>query len=506
MDRPSNVPVPISTTLDLTEACNLRCDYCFTWTKKHKRRAMSEKTGKRIIDWWLPQAKPDGNSRVQISWWGGEPLLEWELLKKLHRHAKRKADELGLPIEFGGTTNGLLYTPDRVEWCRENDSMFLVSIDGIQPAHDLHRKRPDGSGSWKIVDKNLREALKIAPFQRIRTSFSAETMKYFYESVLYYVEELGITNFAFSPVYESTWDEAALDVCREQFELATDYAIKRAKEGNPIVMKHLNDEANITERVGMDGRPLDRQNPCGAGSGYTGWSVDGFCFPCHRFNKHGLSPKDREKLPTIIAKPVGDSFEWVNEEWRSQFYQWKDRAPDECLSCELYGRSTCNGGCYAVNFDLTGDLFQHPQCVCDYAKVQCEAGQSYLEKAKEAGVEIQTSGWGENIKRTSSNVRCICNNMCYNEGSLNEIIHVGQDLGPSCLCYQMNYNGPAHPPNTRTWEQIRLDGKQLNEFIELSRRLFLTYNQDKTDEQRELEAKVVEHTLALLDRSPRIWK
>ena len=500
MIKPSTVPTPSSTTLDLTEACNLACSYCFTWNHKHKRRVMSEAMGKKIIDWWLPQAKPHGKSKVQIAWWGGEPLLEWELLKTLLKYAKKKADILNLPIEFGGTTNGLLYTPDRVEWCRRNDSMFLVSLDGIEPAHDFHRKRSDGSGSWKIVDRNLREALKIAPFQRIRTSFSAETIKYFYESVLYFVEDLGITNFAFSPVYESNWDEEALDLCKEQFELATDYAIKRAKEGKPIVMKHINDEANIADRYNQDKKELPRQNPCGAGSGYTGWSVDGFCFPCHRFNKHGLSTEDRFKLSTIIAKPVGDSFEWVNFEWRENFYKWKERVPDDCLSCNIYCKSTCNGGCYAVNFDLSGDIFKHTDRICNYAILQQEAGISYLKKAKEAGVEILTSGWGENIKKEKPS-GCICNNMCYSESSQNEVIHMIKDIEQSCLCYQMNYNGLARPENTRTREQILQKFQQRKEFLELSKRIFLTYNQNKTDEQRDLESKVITHTLDLIDRS-----
>ena len=506
MTKPSDLPIPISTTFDLTEACNLRCDYCFTWTQKHKRRVMSEITGKRIIDWWLPQAKADEDSKIQIAWWGGEPLLEWELLKTLLKYSKKKADELGKPIEFGGTTNGLLYTPDKVEWCLKNDSMFLVSLDGIEPAHDFHRKRPDGSGSWKIVDKNLREALKIAPFQRVRTSFSAETIKYFFDSVQYFVEDLGIDNFAFSPVYESNWDERALDMCREQFELATDYAIKRAKEGKPIVMKHINDEANIFDRVSQDGQPLHRQNPCGAGSGYTGWSVDGFCFPCHRFNKHGISPEERAKLPTVIAKPVGDSFEWVNFEWRENFYKWKDRVPEDCLACEAYCRSTCNGGCYAVNFDLTnGNIFGHTDAICGFAKIQQEAGINYFKKAKEAGVEISTSGWGENIKKKVP-ISCVCNNMCYSEGTQDEIVYMTRAVTHSCLCDHANYTGERHPPSTRTREQIDQDYKQTKDFLELSKRIFLTYNQDKTDEQRELESKVIERTLDLIDRSIPTWK
>lgn len=410
-------PKPISTTLDVTEECSLRCKYCFTHTKAHKKRVLDENLAHRIIDWWIPQCVPMKNNRsIQLGFWGGEPLLELDMIKRLVKYANEKANSLGASIEFGGTTNGLAYTPEVVEWCRENKALFLVSLDGIQPAHDMYRRKPDGTGSWKEVDANLREALKIAPFQRIRTSFSAETIQYFYESVLYFVEDLGITNFAFSPVYESNWNKEALEILEEQFELATDYAIKRLKEGRPIVLKHLNDEANIYQRI-LNGELMPIQNPCGAGNGYTGWSIDGFMFPCHRFNKHGLSTEQREKLPTIIAKPFGESFKYVNKEWRKKFYKWKETPPQKCLDCSSWRKSTCNGGCYAVNWDLTGDLFKSHDKLCDYTEVQKKCGINYFLKAQKEGLEIPTSGWGENIKKKKSRKL----NIDYNSPMMNDL-------------------------------------------------------------------------------------
>jgi uncharacterized protein len=434
---------PTATTIDLTEACNLACDYCFTWSKNHKRRSITYDMATKIIDWWLPQT--DKNKHNQLSFWGGEPLLEYELMKKLIHYTNDLCKEKDYRInEFGGTTNGLLYTPDKVEWCVKHNSLFLVSLDGIQPVHDKHRKLPSGKGSWKIVDKNLREAIKIAPQQKIRASLSDDTIEYFFENIQYFVEDLGITDLSFSPVFENEWNQKSLDILAEQFDLIINYIIKKAKEGTTIILKHLNDEAHMQKKS-------IPQNPCGAGNGYTGWSIDGFMFPCHRFNKHGLTTFERANLPTIIARPKGNSFEYCNKEWRNEFIEWKNNVPRQCIECDIFDNSTCNGGCYAVNWDLTDSLYKQPESVCNYNKVQHEAGIKFKKLAEENGIILPKSGW--NGQNNNNNKNCICYNLCYNEGTSKEIIHINRSTNMTCICYNTSYNGEANP-QVRTVQEL----------------------------------------------------
>ena len=437
------IPKPTATTIDLTEACNLACDYCFTWSKNHKRKTISYDLATKIIDWWVPQT--DQEKHNQISFWGGEPLLEYDLMKKLIHYTNNLCKREGYNInEFGGTTNGLLYTLDKVEWLLEHNSLFLVSLDGIQPVHDKHRILPSGKGSWKIVDKNLREAIKIAPQQKIRSSLSDDTIQYFFKNIQYFVEDLGITDLAFSPVFENEWDQKSLDILEEQFEITINYVIKKAKEGTNIVLKHLNDEAHMLKHK-------EPQNPCGAGNGYSGWSIDGFMFPCHRFNKHGLSTFERSNLPTIIARPKGDSFEYVNKDWRNEFINWKNNVPSQCIECDIFSTSVCNGGCYAVNWDLTGSLYKQAKSVCDYNRIQHEAGVKFKELAEKEGITLPHSKWDSNNQQDNKN--CICYNLCYNEGTLEEIIHIDRNTDMTCVCYNTSYNGELNP-QCRTVQEL----------------------------------------------------
>jgi len=453
------VPKPTGTTIDLTEACNLACDYCFTWNAKHKRKSITEGMAKKIIKWWLPQT--DDTQNNQLSFWGGEPLLEYELMKKLVRFASNMCEQIGhKPLEYGGTTNGLLYTPDKVEWCLENNSLFMVSLDGIQPLHDKHRILPSGKGSWKIIDKNLRAALKIFPQQKIRSSLTDDTIEYFFESIQYFVEDLGITDLAYSPVYENEWNQKSLDILAEQFELIINFVIKKAKEGTIVSLKHLNDEANLSGKKTI-------RNPCGAGRGYSAWSVDGFMFPCHRFNKHGITSFVRANLPTIIAKPKGNWFEYCNEEWRKSFYEWKNNVPKQCTDCDIFDKSICNGGCYAVNWDLTGSLYKQPESVCNYSRVQHEAGMKYKEAAKEAGIVIPKSKWEPRVKK---NKGCVCYNACYNEGTEQEITHIDRSTDMSCVCYNASYSGEKNPQH-RTIQELDKQRAAERRIIEAAQKL-----------------------------------
>jgi len=437
------LPQPTATSIDLTEACNMACDYCFTWSKYHKRKTISYDLATRIIDWWLPQTHGKRNNN-QISFWGGEPLLEWDLLKSLVHYTNNLCEKLGYnPFEFGGTTNGILYTPDKVEWCLKNRSLFLVSLDGIKHVHDKHRLMPGGKSGWDTIVKNLKDAKKIAPQQKIRSSLSDDTIEYFFESIQFFVEELGLTDLAFSPVFEDSWNQKSLEILEEQFDLTINYVIKKAKEGTEIILKHLNDEANISS----DKLP---QNPCGAGSGYSGWSVDGFMFPCHRFNKHGLSTEERSKLTTIIARPKGDSFEYCNEDWRREFIEWKNNIPKQCKECDIYDNSVCNGGCYAINWDLTGSLYEQADSVCNFNKIQHEAGVKYRELAKKEGIQLKHSSWNGGQQKKES---CTCYNMCYSEGTPDEIIHINRRSDTTCVCYNASYCGEKNP-QCRTVKQL----------------------------------------------------
>ena len=464
-------------SLDLTEGCNLACDYCFTYSK-HKPKSLTREMGERIMDWWLPQM--DMNKTVEIAFWGGEPLVKFKLLQHMRNYTFEKAKEIGIKdIIWGGTTNGVLYTPDVVEWTIANQCLMMVSLDGVQQAHDAHRKFPDGRGSWKIVDKNLREAKKLLPTQRVRLTLSPESVPYFHESMLYFMEDLDIGNIAYSPVYEATWTEEDFELLDEEFSKIV--ATMLDKKGR-YTIKHINEEANI----GDEDRPMIF-NPCGAGSHYAGWGVDGFLWPCHRFNKHGKSFAERFNSPMILARPTADSFEWVNQDLRKEFYEFKDNPSKDCQGCDIFKKSACNGGCYAVNYDCTGDLHGHTEALCRIGKMQKKWGLVYRAEAEKQGIMVRDAGWDNGVIRTSEQQpkSCVCYNACYQEGTKDEIIHIDRRADYSCMCNHTNYTGPSQP-QFRTVEHLDAEKKAMQRVMELSQHFLNELDeQDKKHPEKE---------------------
>lgn len=448
----TSLPKLTACSIDLTEACTLACDYCFTFSE-HKPKSLSFEMGKAILDWFLPRTVDEPDNTINIQFWGGEPLVEWELLQKLVLYGEEINKEYKRNIEWGGTTNGMLLTPEKVQWGLEHNCFFMMSIDGIKEVHDAHRKTKSGKGSFDICIKNFKEAQKIFPRMRLRASITVDGVPHFFESIKYFVEELNVRDIMFSPVFEDEWTEEVFSKLEEQFQLVIEYAVQQAVDGKHLTMKHLDEEAkiNCTER--------EPGNPCGAGNGYVGFSVDGFIFPCHRFNKHGITTQERAGLETVIGKPTLEydgtvtGFEWINEEWRQKFINFRNEHKEKCLGCDLLKVSVCNGGCPAVNYDASGNIHEPPKSECIYNRIQHMVGLEYRRLLKIGGLPVSKMGG----KKES----CFCNNMCYSEG----------------------------PGKVLDMQKRMLD---------LCKRILQTHDQEKTDEQRAKEIEVIDKTVRIL--------
>ncbi len=108
---------PLQLTLCLTHDCTLRCRYCYAGRKY--AHAMSRETAERGMDIGL-----------DLSFFGGEPLLEWDLLQHCCNYLKQQAADQGVRVRFGITTNGTLLTRKRLEWLAEQDFLVGLSVDG----------------------------------------------------------------------------------------------------------------------------------------------------------------------------------------------------------------------------------------------------------------------------------------------------------------------------------------------------------------------------------------
>ena len=163
-------PFPLTTmVLNVTNQCNLSCTYCYEYgedkivdTENGKQpKFMSEETARESVDFML---KESGDNKVaHLTFFGGETLLNFPVLKKTIAYARQRAAELGKDVDFSLTTNATLLKPEIIEFLAENDVGVTISIDGPKDVQDKFRVFHNGAGSYDVVAPKIKELLRAAP-------------------------------------------------------------------------------------------------------------------------------------------------------------------------------------------------------------------------------------------------------------------------------------------------------------------------------------------------------
>jgi uncharacterized protein len=152
-------------TLQLTQNCNLRCKYCVYSNSKtsrqrsHTRKKMSLETAKKSID-FLWNHSVDSR-RVNVGFYGGEPLLEFEMMQKIVEYSKRQF--IGKELSFSITTNGTLLNDEIIHYFEDFDIPIIISLDGIKEVHNKNRIFSNGKGTYDAIITNIQRIKQIAP-------------------------------------------------------------------------------------------------------------------------------------------------------------------------------------------------------------------------------------------------------------------------------------------------------------------------------------------------------
>lgn len=317
----------------MTEACNLRCEYCFF--EKHPK-STNWKTGKRLVD-WLSENNPKDET-VFIQFFGGEPTLMWPLIVDMVEYARGTKTQ---NFRFGITSNGLLLDADKRRWLRQKDIDVLFSTDGCQEAQDTHRKMPDGSGSFEHMIDNMRACVEDGISTVGRLTYTPKTLSMLYDSIVFLQDEIGFPVVAPTAAIDGFADFTGDDL----LEWDKQYA-KIQKRFADKVLAGVNPGMNYLDKcIRQITKGEKMQAPCGAGGKFAGISYDGGIYPCHRFVQwpewrfgdvfKGLYP-DAEKTRGAAAGFHLDS------------------ASPKCAKCNVL---FCGGHCLAANYSQNGSIW-----------------------------------------------------------------------------------------------------------------------------------------------------
>jgi uncharacterized protein len=353
---------------------------------------MSEETAHKAVDFLISNAIMSGEKQIEISFWGGEPLLKWELLQNIVLYATSVGKENAINVQFSGTTNGTLLTTEKFDFLEEHKIYFMVSIDGTEDSHDLYRTFVTGAGSHSIVKYNMIEVLKKWPFYRARMAPSAINASWFYKDVKY-LFDLGFNYIMFSPVYESDWTDEDWAVFEKECYKVVDLLISMKLQGRDVEIEHFRSYQSKD----------DSKWPCGAGRNYVGIDIDGAIYPCHRFNKFDDNRPWQSKEVCIGHIDHGIT----NPTFRKMFM---DFTP-QCGTCPRLSDTPCHGGCYAVNYDFNKDITQPHLGLCKYVEIQKKVSTYYEQQLRQHNLIHQTN--------RANQEGCVCN-FAYYTGPVDE--------------------------------------------------------------------------------------
>ena len=327
--------------LHIAHTCNLNCSYCFASQGKYHgdRAVMSFEVGKRALDFLIAHSGTRKN--LEVDFFGGEPLMNFQVVKDLVTYARSIEKEHGKHFRFTLTTNGVLVDEDVIQWANRECSNVVLSLDGRKEIHDRFRVDYAGRGSWEKIVPKFQKFVEARGGKNyyMRGTFTHANPDFLKD--IQQMLDLGFTELSMEPVVCAAGDPSALTeedlpIVMEQYEKLAELMLQRDKEGKPFTFYHY--------MIDLTGGPCiyKRISGCGSGTEYMAVTPWGDLYPCHQF-----VGEERFKLGNI----------WdgvTNTEIQEEFRKCNVYAHEECRDC--WARLYCSGGCAANAYHSTGSV------------------------------------------------------------------------------------------------------------------------------------------------------
>lgn len=343
--------------LHVAHTCNLNCSYCFASQGKYQgdRAVMSFEVGKQALDFLIANSGTRRN--LEVDFFGGEPLMNWDVVKQLVAYARSIEKEHNKNFRFTLTTNGLLIDDEVIDFLNKEMNNVVLSLDGRKEVHDLFRKDYAGNGSYDRIIPKFKRLVELRGGKNyyMRGTFTHNNVDFTED--IFHMADLGFTELSMEPVVCAPDDPCALteeDLPKifEQYELLALEMIKRKKEGRPFTFYHymldLKNGPCIYKRI----------TGCGSGTEYMAVTPWGELFPCHQF----------------VGDPkysLGNIWDGVkNSECRDEFRSCNAYAREECRDC--WAKLYCSGGCAANAYHATGSIDGVYKYGCELFKKRIE--------------------------------------------------------------------------------------------------------------------------------------
>ena len=351
----AETPILKSLCLHIAHDCNLRCGYCFAGTGDFGgyRAMMSKETAEKAVEFAIAGSKMRHN--LELDLFGGEPLMNPEVVKHVINYVRRREFETGKNIKLTLTTNGTLLNDDIIQFLNDNRVMLVLSLDGKKETHDNMRPFPNKTGSYDAAVRGFKKVIESrngknyylrGTYTHFNPHFAEDTL-----DMTKIGKELSVEPVVgIDEPYVLT--EADLPVLYEEYDKLARAYLQKRREGDAFDFFHFN--------VALDNGPCvaKRLAGCGAGHEYFAITPEGDIYPCHQFV--GL---EEYKMGNLDEGTF-------NLDMKAEFAASHVYTKPECKKC--WAKFYCSGGCNANNYIYAGDIHNAHKFSCQLEKKRLE--------------------------------------------------------------------------------------------------------------------------------------
>ena len=357
MDFKKRQTVVKALCLHIAHDCNLACKYCFAEEGEyHGRRAlMSFEVGKKALDFLI--ANSGNRVNLEVDFFGGEPLMNWDVVKQLVEYGRSREKECNKKFRFTITTNGVLLNDEIMDFCNREMSNVVLSLDGRKEVNDRMRPFRNGSGSYDLIVPKFQKFAESRGTKDyfVRGTFTRNNLD-FSKDVLHFAD-LGFKKLSIEPVVADPKEpysirEEDLPQIMEEYDCLAKEFIKREKEGRGFQFFHFMIDLNQGPCVAK------RLSGCGSGTEYLAVTPWGDFYPCHQF----------VGMEDFLLGNVDEGI--TNTKVRDEFKLCNVYAREKCRDC--FARFYCSGGCAANAYNFSGDITGAYEIGCAMQKKRIE--------------------------------------------------------------------------------------------------------------------------------------
>ncbi len=368
--------------LHIAHNCNLSCEYCYgdTGAFGGDRQLMSRPIILKAIDFAF--ANSIDSISVNVGFFGGEPLLNFKIIREAVDYAKNKAKILNKKVTFSMASNAMLLTPDIMNFIKLENFSLLFSLDGPQKIHDQMRKTKDKKKSHSVVLKNIAEYLQqYSESFTVRGTFTRTTPN-FSEQVLF-LNDQGFRSVSVEPAQlaenhpHSISTPGEIARIMQEYDKLADIYLERFNKGDPLHFCHF--ENCLRKLI----RPQPTHIGCGAGGGFIAVVPDGRIFPCFE-----TVPEKENSIGHIASD--------FNKHKRRIFQRVHVDTKVECKKCWI--KYSCGGGCHAFNIRYNNNINIPYKPQCEFVKYRFKLSAWILS-------EIMSSG-EKSVRNLKKHLQC----------------------------------------------------------------------------------------------------